>query len=131
MIIAVDFDGVLNSARYPALGEPMKGAKEAMETLHENHHLIIWTCREGEEQTRAVNWLLARRIPFDAINANHPDNIRRHGGNDCRKVFADLYIDDRQVGGFTGWQDVLLWVKCLDESAAMSAEIAYDLGVRN
>lgn len=128
MIIAVDFDGVLNSAPYPSIGDPVEGAVDGMRALREaGHYLVVWTCREGIEQTRAVNWLLARGIPFDAINANHPNNIRRHGG-DCRKVYADLYVDDRQVGGFPGWKEVLLWTDALAEAEAMSADLAYEFG---
>lgn len=110
MVIAVDFDGVLNASPYPKVGVVVGGATSAMQALHrEGHTLIIWTCREGREQTDAVNWLLRKGIPFDGINCNTRENIERHS-NDSRKVFADLYIDDRMVGGFPGWEKVLEWI---------------------
>ena len=113
MIIAVDFDGVLNSAPYPETGAPMVGAPDAMRRLKaDGHHLIIWTCREGVDQKVAKEWLRRWAIPYDAINANHPSNIALYN-NDSRKIYADLYVDDRQVGGFMGWAETLLWVQCL------------------
>lgn len=120
MIIAVDFDGVLNSAPYPSIGDPVEGAVDGMRALREaGHYLVVWTCREGGEQTQAVNWLLARGIPFDAINANHPSNVALYN-NDCRKIYADLYIDDRQVGGFAGWKETMMWVQCLVQANDLS-----------
>ena len=50
MIIAVDFDGVLNATAYPNVGEAIPGAIEGMQKLHSlGHTLIIWTCRAGKE----------------------------------------------------------------------------------
>lgn len=110
LVIAVDFDGVLNAREYPKVGATVPGAVSAMRELHQaGHTLIIWTCREGQDQTMAVNWLLEHGIPFDGINCNTKANIEEHS-NDCRKIFADLYIDDRQVGGFVGWEAVLQWI---------------------
>lgn len=111
MIIAVDFDGVINASPFPFTGVLVGGAQSAMQQLHdEGHHLIIWTCREGKDQTDAVNFLLEKGIPFDGINCNTRSNIEMYS-NDCRKVHADLYIDDRQVGGFPGWDAVLDYIK--------------------
>lgn len=107
MIIAVDFDGTLCTDKYPSLGEPAVGAVKAMQELHKaGHYLIIWTCRTGERLKDAVNWLLANGIPFDRINDHNPENVAKYGeaGN---KVYADIYIDDRNLGGFVGWFDAL------------------------
>ena len=35
-------------------------------------------------------------LKFDAVNENLPEMIEWHG-NDCRKIFADVYIDDKAV----------------------------------
>lgn len=116
MIIAVDFDGVLNASPYPQVGVVVGGARAAMTELKaRGHHLIIWTCREGQDQTDAVNFLLEQGIPFDGINCNARSN-REQYANDCRKVYADLYIDDRQVGGFPGWAIVLAYVQTLERN---------------
>lgn len=106
MIIAVDFDGTINSAEWPALGRPLPFCADTLRKLKAaGHYIIIWTCREGKEQTAAVNWLLEHEIPFDRINDHYPANITKYGG-DARKVFADLYIDDRQLGGLPDWSEI-------------------------
>lgn len=103
MIIAVDFDGTLCRNAYPAIGAPQPGAVKAMQELRDNgHYLIIWTCRTGEHLLEAVNWLAENQIPYHRINDHCPENVAKYG--DCgKKVYADVYIDDRNLGGFVGW----------------------------
>lgn len=111
MIIAVDFDGTLHMGEWPNIGLPRAYAVHAMRTLKEDgHFIIIWTCREGREQTAMVNWLLEHGIPFDRVNEHHPQNIIEYGG-DARKIFADLYIDDKQLGGLPDWDEILQTIK--------------------
>lgn len=115
MVIAIDFDGVLNASPFPDVGGEVKGAKEAMLQLKEQgHELIIWTCREGESQIKAINWLLDRGIPFDGVNCNSEKNIEKYS-NDCRKIYADLYVDDRCVGGWKGWEVTLSYIRLIEE----------------
>ncbi|WP_297995263.1 hypothetical protein [uncultured Campylobacter sp.] len=55
MIIAVDFDGTIHDGQWPRIGEAMPGAREAINALRaEGHYIIIWTCREGRQQTEMV-----------------------------------------------------------------------------
>lgn len=97
MIIAIDFDGIIVKDKYPYIGDPIPNAKEAILELHnEGHYLILWTCRCGKELQDAVNYLHENGIIFDAINENAPSQIEKYG-TDSRKIFADVYIDDRQV----------------------------------
>lgn len=106
MIIAVDFDGTLCKSQYPAIGDVMPGAWDVMHELHEaGHYLIIWTCRTGQRLADAVNWLLEMDIPFNRINDHCPDNVAKYGDGGP-KVYADLYIDDKNLGGFPGWYQV-------------------------
>ncbi len=106
MIIAVDFDGTLHTGEWPAIGEPMPWAIAGMRRLKEDGHmLIVWSCREGYDLVDAVNWLLEHEIPFDRINDNLPKNIRKYDNN-SRKISADLYIDDRQLGGLPSWKEI-------------------------
>lgn len=115
MIIAIDFDGTLHTGQWPAIGEPMAYAPDAVRRLKDaGHYIIIWTCREGAEQTAAVNWLLDQGIPFDRINDHHPDS-RRLYGYAARKVNADLYIDDRQLGGLPAWPEILDQVEAMSK----------------
>jgi hypothetical protein len=52
-----------------------------------------------------VNWLLEKQIPFDRINDNAPEQTSLYKNN-SRKVYAHLYIDDKQLGGLPGWNEI-------------------------
>ena len=111
MIIAVDFDGTLHTGEFPNIGEPADGAIEVMKVLHnEGHYLIIWTCRCGERLTEAINWLLEQGIPFHRVNEHEPSNLAKYESN-TRKVYAHLYVDDRQIGGLPSWIEILDYVR--------------------
>lgn len=107
MIIAVDFDGTLCESAYPAIGKVMLGAKKSLIELRERgHYVIVWTCRTGDRLLDAVNWLQAEGIPFDRINDHNPDNLALYGDGG-KKVYADVYIDDKNLGGFAGWYEAM------------------------
>jgi hypothetical protein len=115
MIIAVDFDGTLHDGEFPNIGEPMPHAQWVMNQFKEDgHFLIIWTCRCGDRLTDAINWLLENNIPFDRINDHEPGNVAKYGSN-SRKVYAHLYIDDKQVGGLPNWCDIHDYVIKIEE----------------
>lgn len=109
-IIAIDFDGVIVKDNYPLIGEIQEGAREALDYLYKYCTVIIWTCRDGLSKVEATEWMKDNNIKFDHINQNSPENINRFN-NDCRKVYADIYVDDRQVGGFRGWEETLRLIK--------------------
>jgi hypothetical protein len=110
MTIAIDFDGTLHTGQWPEIGAPAPCAVEVMKRLKaDGHYLIIWTCRDGKPQTDMINWLLDKGIPFDRINDNSTENTERFGGNP-RKVNADVYIDDKQVGGLPTWNEIYDYV---------------------
>ena len=103
MIIVVDFDGTICKGTYPMIEGEQPAAGDSLRKLHEDgHYIILWTCRNGQPLIDALNWLLEHKIPFDRVNAHEPENLRQYG-NDTRKVYADCYIDDRNLGGFPGW----------------------------
>ena len=106
MIIAIDFDGTIHTGQHPEIGYLFPDVRKTISSLRsEGHYVIIWTCRTGDDLLNAVNWLLENGIEFDRINDNHPNNIKKYGGN-TRKIFADLYIDDKQVGGLPSWKEI-------------------------
>lgn len=110
MIIAVDFDGTLHTGAWPCIGAVAPYAIEAMQKLKaDGHYLIIWTCRDGEPLRDAINWLLKCNIPFDRINDHHPDSSAKYG-YPSRKVYAHLYVDDKQVGGLPTWPEIYKYV---------------------
>lgn len=116
MIIAVDFDGTISRGKYPAIDGEQPYAGEVLRKLHEQgHYIIIWTCRCGAPLLDAINWLVAHNIPFNRINDHNPENLAKYGEGG-KKVYAHCYIDDKNIGGFPGWQF------CLEEVQRMEAD---------
>lgn len=110
MIIAVDFDGTLHDGQYPVIGKPKPGAAEVMRRFkNEGHYLILWSCRTGEPLIDAVNWMAHHNIPFSRVNDHNPENVALYG-DAGKKVFAHLYIDDRQIGGLPDWEEIERYV---------------------
>lgn len=103
MTIAVDFDGTIVSHEYPNIGKPIPFAIETLRKLQqEDHHqIILWSCREGRLLQEAVDYCAARGLEFYSVNSNFPEetaDIVR-----ARKLEADLFIDDRNLGGIPDW----------------------------
>jgi hypothetical protein len=106
MIIAIDFDGTIVNDRFPDLGMLLPDAKRVINTMHDDgHFIIIWTCRSGQKLLECVNFLLEHGICFDRVNDQMPAHRAKYE-NDTRKIYADIYIDDRIIGGFTGWSNI-------------------------
>lgn len=103
MTIAVDFDGTIVTHDYPRIGKPVPFAIETLLRLQQTdrHNLILWTAREGELLEEAVEYCRQRGLEFYAVNANYPEETEADGGP--RKLVADLYIDDRNLGGLPDW----------------------------
>lgn len=112
LLIAIDFDGTIVESDFPRIGKAQPFAFEVMKDLQKaGHKLILNTCRENQgykikEQylTAAVDFCKKRGVEFRSINENlKEDDFRPATG---RKVYADIYIDDRNLGGFPGWLKV-------------------------
>lgn len=96
-IIAVDFDGTLCVSKWPEIGEPRFGViAYCIAARATGSRLILWTNRTGKELEAAVEWCRGHHLEFDAVNENLQECIDAFGG-DCRKVFADRYIDDKNL----------------------------------
>lgn len=103
--IAVDFDGTIVEHRYPDIGEIIPGAFEVLRELQEKgHKLILWTVRDGIDLQAAVDFCLDHGIMFYAVNESYPNE--EFNKYISRKVDADIFIDDRNVGGFLGWEKI-------------------------
>lgn len=59
---------------------------------------ILYTMREGATLEQAVAALAELGLRPDAINDNLPERCARFGNNP-RKIYADIYIDDHNAGG--------------------------------
>ena len=96
-IIACDFDGTLCENRFPEIGEPKLHVIEHLKYEQNNGaKIILWTCREGEFLTRAIEWCKQNGLTFDAVNDNVAESVRMMNCN-SRKVFAHEYWDDRSI----------------------------------
>ena len=95
-VIAVDFDGTLErGGDYPVPGVPNYELIRILKELKEDGvKLILHTCRENRDLGIALQWCSEHGLLFDAINENLSERIKLHG-NDCRKIGADMYIDDK------------------------------------
>lgn len=104
MTIAVDFDGTIVTHKYPEIGEEIPFAIETLKMLiQDRHRLILWTVREGELLEEAVNWCRERGVEFYAVNRDYPEETVENNEHFSRKIKADLFIDDCNLGGLPDW----------------------------
>lgn len=96
-IIAVDFDKTLSMAKWPEVGEPnVELFEHLINQKASGDRIILWSCRTGEILDAAVEFCRENGLEFDAVNENLPELIEQYG-NDCRKISADYYIDDKAI----------------------------------
>lgn len=105
LTIAVDFDGTIVEHCYPQIGKELPGATEVLKELQSRgHRLILWTFRDGIYLREAVDFCIERGVYFYAINESHPnEDFNKYMS---RKIDADIFIDDRNIGGFIGWNKI-------------------------
>lgn len=104
MIIAVDFDGTIVTHEYPKIGKEIPFATQTLKMLaKDGHRLILWTVREGRLLEEAVKWCNERGVDFYAVNKDYPEEELDNNNHYSRKLKADIWIDDRNVGGLPDW----------------------------
>ena len=104
MIIAVDFDGTIVEHRYPEIGKEIPFAIDTLKMLIKDHHrVILWSVREGKLLEDAVNWCKERGVEFYAVNRDYPEESTENNQHFSRKLKADVWIDDRNLGGLPDW----------------------------
>lgn len=104
-IIAVDFDGTIVEHAYPKIGKEMLFAFATLKALQaKGHKLILWTIRTGHLLDEAVEYCRQNGVEFYAVNKNFPDE--EWTPDTPRKLNADIFIDDRNIGGFLGWSKI-------------------------
>ena len=104
MVIAIDFDGTIVEHRYPSIGRELPFAIETLKKLtEEGHRLILWTVREGKLLDEAVSFCRERGLEFYAVNRDYPEEELEGNNHYTRKLKADLWIDDRNLGGLPDW----------------------------
>ena len=97
-VAAIDFDGTLfTEDRFPEVGDPIYKNIEYVKSLRENGvELILYTNREGALLEDAISACEKVGLEFDAYNENLKWRINLYGNN-CRKIGADIYFDDKAV----------------------------------
>ena len=116
MTIAVDFDGTIVEHRYPDIGREIPFAIETLKMLSkEGHRLILWSVREGDLLNEAVQWCRERGLEFYAVNKNYPEEV--WDDTTPRKLTADMWIDDRNLGGLPDWGIIYRMIKYNESSA--------------
>jgi len=103
--IAVDFDGTIVEDEYPKIGKPIIFAFDTLKRLQEQgHRLILWTYRKGQALEEAVQFCEKNGIVFYAVNKSFPEE--EFDPKYSRKINADIFIDDRNVGGLLSWGEI-------------------------
>ncbi len=109
--LAIDFDGTVVDDAYPGIGKPKIFAFETLRKLQsEGYRLILWTYRHGRSLDEAVEFCRKNGVEFYAVNSSFEGEVFDHNMA-SRKIDADLFIDDRNLGGFPGWGEIYKIIK--------------------
>lgn len=121
MIIAIDFDGTIVEHRYPEIGRVIPNSFKVLKKLKaDGHILLLWTYRSGEELEKAVNYCKKHGVEFHAVNNNSCDE--EFDMTYSRKIYADLYIDDRNINGLPDWNTIYITIRKMMEDAALDTK---------
>ena len=128
MTIAVDFDGTIVTHKYPNIGEEIPFAVDTLKMLrNDGHKLILWSVREGKLLDAAVQWCRDRGLEFYAVNRDYPEETTDNNPYFSRKLKADMFIDDRNLGGLPDWGTLYqmisqhqTWQDIIDEALSQS-----------
>ena len=103
--VAIDFDGTIVEHEYPEIGEEKLFAFETLREMQKRgFRLILWTYRTGKELEEALEFCLERGVEFYAVNKSYPEEV--FDETVSRKIDVDLFIDDKNIGGFPGWSQI-------------------------
>ena len=103
--IAVDFDGTIVEDKFPQIGRERPFALRTLRALQDDGFtLILWTCRAGAELDAAVEFCRQGGVEFYGVNENFEGET--YMGSCPRKIDADIYIDDRNIGGLPSWGEI-------------------------
>lgn len=112
MTIAVDFDGTIVTHEYPNIGKEIPFAIQTLKMLQDDgHQLILWTVRENELLQEAIEWCRERGLEFYAANKDYPEEEKQCNNHYSRKLKADIWIDDRNIGGLPDWGTIYQIIK--------------------
>lgn len=119
-IIAIDFDGTIVEHKFPSIGPLIPGAKEMINNLcDDGHQIIIWTTRSSYSEIEVVEFLQNSGINYHYINQNAKKFIDLLQSqpmfgkyeHEPRKIYADIYIDDRSLLPLPSWGEIYKIIK--------------------
>jgi len=123
MIIAVDFDGTIVKHKYPSIGKEIPFAIKTLQLLQEKgHQIILWTYRSGKELEDAIQFCKKRGLTFHAVNKNFEDE--EFDSSYSRKIYADIYIDDRNLLGIPEWGKIYELIMEKDDKTKKNFSLA-------
>jgi hypothetical protein len=105
-VIAVDFDGTMVRHMYPQIGKEADDAVRVLKRVQDaGHKITLWTCRESDPEDpdhdrlkEAVEWMYESGIQLCTVNDTPSFNEFRNSAGNRRKIVADCYVDDRNIG---------------------------------
>ena len=115
MIIAIDFDDTIATYGYPDIigARLIKDAKKVINKLYsQGHTILIWSCRSSYKKANvdAMKWLDQQGVLYHQFNREAPQTIFNWRFVPdymwSPKIYADIYIDDKQVGGLPSWEEI-------------------------
>ena len=125
MIIGVDFDGTIcKHAGFPAIGEPVPGALEALKVLiSDGHRIVLWTVRSGGPLMLAEKYLRENGIDLHGVN----ENPNQYAWSQSPKAYCHLFVDDASVGcplmyGAEGERPFVDWYRVMERIRNMMFE---------
>lgn len=126
MVIAVDFDGTIVEHEYPKIGRPIPFAIETLLQLQKDGHvLLMWSVRDGRLLQEAVDYCESKGLKFYAANKNYPEE---DVATASRKLNAEIFIDDRNVGGLPDWGVIYHAIKATERGESSFERIMMSSG---
>lgn len=98
-LYAIDFDGTIVKNKWPGIGDPIAEVVNLILDIQKRgDKWILYTMREGDLLQKALDECDRLGLKPDAVNDNLP-YLKCAFGNNPRKIYADVYIDDHNDGG--------------------------------
>jgi len=119
-LIATDYDGTIFEGSWPEEGDPKQDVIDKLKAFkEEGAEIALWTCREGVSLEEAMKRCAEVGLEFDAVNENTPSQLaymkkKVEEGEvfATRKIFADIYVDDRAPGSIDYFLDIDVKATC-------------------
>ena len=100
-LYAIDFDGTIVKNKWPEIGDPIaEVCNLILDIQKRGDKWILYTMREGDLLQKALKECDRLGLKPDAVNDNLP-YLKCEFGNNPRKIYADVYIDDHNDGGLS------------------------------